>query len=465
MAETSFDLLVIGAGPGGYVAAIRGAQLGMKVGCIEKESLGGTCLNVGCIPSKALLESSELYEQARTKFKKHGIQTGEVGLDLGAMMKRKDSIVQRMTRGIGGLFKKNQVSHISGTARITGPGKVEVDSGGKKQTLTAARILIATGSRPVQLPNLPFDGEYVLSSTEALALDGVPERLLVIGAGAIGLELGSVWNRLGSEVLVAELMDHIVPGMDKEMGAGLKKLLEKQGIKFRMETKAESCEIRDGKVHLQLKSKTETTAEVCDRVLVAVGRRANTEGLGVEEVGINLDDRGRIAVNPKFETSVSGVYAVGDVIAGPMLAHKAEEEGIAAVEMMAGQAGHVNYDVIPGVVYTYPELASVGLSEEAAAEKGLKVRLGKFPLMANGRAHSLEAADGQVKVISEEGTDRILGVHILAARASEMIAEAVVAMEFCASAEDLARTVHAHPTLPEALKEAALAVDGRAIHM
>lgn len=464
MAEDAYDLLVIGAGPGGYVAAIRAAQLGMKVGCVEKEALGGACLNVGCIPSKALLESSELYYRARTTFGRHGIRCGEVGVDLPAMMKRKDGIVQKMTRGIQGLFRKNRVTHIRGAARILEAGAVEVSGGDDRQTLQAGRILIATGSAPIELSSLPFDGEYVLSSTEALALSEVPDRMVVIGAGAIGLELGSVWRRLGAEVLVVELLDHIVPGADREMGEALKKELEGQGLEFLLETCAESSEVRDGKVHLELKSGSEAREETCDRVLVAVGRRPNTEGLGADEAGIEMDEKGRVVVDERFETSLSGVYAIGDVIAGPMLAHKAEEEGVAAVELMAGMAGHVNYNAIPNVVYTDPELASVGLTEEAAKEQGLDCRVGRFPFMANGRAHSLEATGGLVKVIGEEKTDRLLGLHIVGARASEVIAEAVVAMEFSASTEDLARTVHAHPTLPEAVKEAALAVEKRAIH-
>ncbi len=460
----SFDLIVIGAGPGGYVAAIRAAQLGMSVGCIEKEVLGGTCLNIGCIPSKALLESSELYHQARTTFKRHGIQVGEVEVDLGAMMKRKEQIVQKMTRGVQGLFRKNKVTHIEGTARLTGSGAVEVEKGEGKETLKAERILIATGSAPIELPGLRFDGEHIISSTEALTLSEPPGRLVVIGAGAIGLELGSVWNRLGSEVLVVELLDHILPGMDLEMGAQLQKLLEKQGLSFMLETLAEASEVRDGKIHLTLASGSEKREEACDRVLVAVGRRPHTEGLGAKEAGVELDEKGRVVVNERYETSLPGVYAIGDVIAGPMLAHKAEEEGVAAVELMAGKAGHVNYDAVPGVVYTHPELAAVGMTEEAARESGFKVRVGKFPFLANGRAHSLEATEGSVKVISDEKTDRLLGMHIVGARASEMIGEAVVAMEFSASAEDIARTMHAHPTLPEAIKEAALAVEKRAIH-
>ena len=465
MPEEKFDLIVIGAGPGGYVAAIRAAQLGMRVACVEKEALGGTCLNVGCIPSKALLESSELFSEARTTFKRHGIKTGKVGLDLGAMMKRKDEIVQNMTRGVSGLFRKNKVTHLQGTAHLISAGSVEVVGEKGTETVSGERILIASGSVPIELPSLPFDSTHILSSTEALCLPEVPERLVVIGAGAIGLELGSVWNRLGSSVLVVEMLDHIVPGMDLEMGAQLKRVLEKQGLEFLLETKADTSEVKGGKVHLEFVTGSEKRQEICDRLLVAVGRRAHSEGLNTDGVGVELDRAGRIVVNEQFETNVPGIYAIGDVIAGPMLAHKAEEEGVAAVETMAGHAGHVNYDAIPGVVYTHPELASVGMTEEGAKEEGLSVRIGKFPFIANGRAHSLESTEGLVKILGEEGSDRLLGMHILGARASEMIAEGAVALEFMASTEDIARSVHAHPTMPEAIKEAALAVDKRAIHI
>ncbi len=465
MDKTKFDLLVIGAGPGGYVAAIRAAQLGMRVACIEKESLGGTCLNVGCIPSKALLESSELLYQARTTFPRHGIRTGPVDHDLSAMMKRKEGIVKTMNRGVKGLFRKNKVEHIEGNARLTGPGSVEVERNGGVESLKGDRILIATGSAPVELPDLPFDGVHVLSSTEALSLPKTPERLVVIGAGAIGLELGSVWSRLGSEVLVIELMNHILPGMDLEMTRQLQKSLEKQGLVFQLGARAKSSVVRKGKIQLTVEHGTETQEEGCDHVLVAVGRRPNTGGLGVEEVGVDMDEKGRVMVNENYETNLAGVYAIGDVIPGPMLAHKAEEEGIAAVELMAGKGGHLNYEAIPNVVYTSPELASVGMTEEIAKEKGIQVRVGKFPFIANGRAHALESTEGLVKVISHSRTDRLLGMHILGVRASEIIAEGAVAIEFSASSEDIARSVHAHPTLPEAIKEAALAVAGRGIHI
>ena len=465
MNKTKFDLLVIGAGPGGYVAAIRAAQLGMRVACIEKEALGGTCLNVGCIPSKALLESSELLYQARTTFPRHGIKTGPVDHDLSAMMKRKDGIVKTMNRGVKGLFRKNKVEHIEGNARLTGPGSVEVERAEGVESVKGDRILIATGSAPVELPDLPFDGVHVLSSTEALSLPKTPERLVVIGAGAIGLELGSVWSRLGSEVLVIELMDHILPGMDLEMTRQLQKSLEKQGLVFQLGARAKSSAVRKGKLHLTVEHGSETRDEGCDHVLVSVGRRPHTEGLGVEQVGVDMDEKGRIMVNENYETNLAGVYAIGDVIPGPMLAHKAEEEGIAAVELMAGKGGHLNYEAIPNVVYTSPELASVGMTEETAKEKGIEIRAGKFPFIANGRAHALESTEGLVKVISHSRTDRLLGMHILGVRASEIIAEGAVAIEFSASSEDIARSVHAHPTLPEAIKEAALAVAGRGIHI
>ena len=453
----SFDLIIIGAGPAGYVAAARAAELGMKVACVEKNALGGTCLNVGCIPSKALLESSELYARANKGLENHGIGLGEVSFDLGPMMARKEKIVGTMSQGIAALFRGRKVEHIEGTARIAAPGRVEVKSGEGLRELTAEKILIATGSAPVELKSLPFDGEQIISSTQALSLLDLPERMVVIGAGAIGLEMGSVWSRLGSEVLVVEYMDQILPGMDLEMTTQLQRLLKRQGLDFRLGASAKSVEIKDGRVKLTVVAGEEESVEECDRVLVAVGRRPCIEGLGVEEVGIELDGRGRIAVDGNFCTSVPGVYAVGDVIAGPMLAHKAEEEGVAAVEKMAGKAGQVNYDVIPGVVYTHPELASVGLTEEAARERDGRVKVGKYQFRANARAHCMDEIDGLVKIISDAETDRLLGMHILGAQASHLIAEGVVAMEFAASAEDLARTVHAHPALSEVIREAARA--------
>ena len=465
MAEETYDVIVVGAGPGGYVAAIRAAQLGLKTACVEKSGLGGTCLNIGCIPSKALLESSQIYRTMST-LDRHGVIAKDVSLDLSAMMARKSDIVKRMTGGIRGLFRKNKVTHLEGLGHLAGDGVVAVTDGKGEGNHRAKHIVIATGSVAVELPNLPFDGEFIVSSTEALTFDTVPEKLVVIGGGAIGLELGSVWNRLGSEVSVLELMPQIVPGMDSEMAAQLQKSLEHQGISFCLESNADTAEVKDGRVHITLSEKGgERHSEVCDRLLVAVGRRANVESLRASEAGVDIDDRGRIVVDSAYKTSVDGVYAIGDVIAGPMLAHKAEEEGVAVIELIVGKAGHVNYDTVPGVVYTHPELASVGLTEEQAREKVDEVKVGKFPFMANGRAHSLEDTEGMVKIIADAKTDRVLGVHILGGRASEMVAEAVLAMEFSSSVEDIARTMHAHPTLPEAMKEAALAVDKAAIHI
>ncbi|MBI4518435.1 MAG: dihydrolipoyl dehydrogenase [Deltaproteobacteria bacterium] len=466
MSEQPYDLVVIGAGPGGYVAAIRAAQLGMRVACVEKEAtLGGTCLNLGCIPSKALLDSSELFAQAQHGLAAHGVKLGSVALDLPAMLARKDKVVKLLTTGVAGLFRKNQIERLQGVARIAGPGTVEVHAAGGVQRVAAKRILIASGSTPINLPELPFDGERIISSTEALALPAVPERLLVIGAGAIGLELGSVWNRLGSEVVVAEFMDRIVPGADHQMGDELQKALKRQGFAFHLRTSAKRAEIKGDKVHVTLDCEGKASEEVVDVVLVAVGRRPYDTGLGARELGVAYDERGRIVVDEIYETNVPGIYAVGDVIAGPMLAHRAEEEGIAAVELMAGVGGHVNYNAMPAVVYTWPELASIGWSEEQAAQLGVAVKVGTFPFMANGRARCLGEAEGMVKIVADKENDRLVGVHILGPRASDLIAEAAVAMEFGATAEDLARTVHAHPTLPEAIKEAALAVDKRAIHI
>jgi dihydrolipoamide dehydrogenase len=469
MAEnTNYDLIVIGAGPGGYVAAIRAAQLGLKTACVEKEYLGGTCLNVGCIPSKALLDSSERYAAIKHGLDKHGIKVTGVTLDLPTMMGRKSDVVKQLTTGVGGLFKKNKVDHFKGTGRIANPTSVEVaGADGSKQMLAAKRILIATGSAPIQIPSLPFDGKNILSSTEALALTEVPKKLIIIGAGYIGVEMGSVWNRLGSEVLLVEFLDRALPNMDKEMATQLQRLLERQGLKFKFDTAAQSAKVEGGKVKLSWKSKDgkETGMEECDKVMVAVGRRPVTEGLGLKEAGVNVDAKGFVPVDKHFQTNVPGIFAIGDVIGGLMLAHKAEEEGIAAVETMAGKPGHVDYHTVPGVVYTHPELAQVGFTEEEAIKAGHTIKIGKFPFIANGRAKGMDETAGSVKIIADAKTDRVLGVHILGAHASDMIAEAVVAMEFKASAEDIARSNHAHPTLPEAIKEAAMAVDKRQIHI
>jgi dihydrolipoamide dehydrogenase len=463
----SFDLLVVGAGPGGYQAAIRAAQLGMRVACVEKDAtLGGTCLNVGCIPSKALLDSSELYHQALHGLDAHGVLASGVMLDLRTMMARKDQVVRGLTQGIVGLFKKNKVTSLHGTARIAGPGRVVVAGPEGTEEHQAARILIATGSEATPLEALPFDGERIVSSTEALALPDVPRRMLVVGAGAVGLELGSVWRRLGSEVTVVEFLPQIVPAFDKSMARLLQRALEKQGLVFRLETRATGAErTADGvRVTLAPKSGEPVLVDV-DVVLVAVGRRAFLGGLGAREAGIRVDDRGRIVVDERFETSVPGIFAIGDCIPGPMLAHKAEEDGVVAVEMMTGQPGHVNWDLVPNVVYTHPELASVGIGEDEAARRGLAVAVGTFPFTANARARALGATEGQAKVIADPKSDRVLGVQVLGPRASDLIAEATIALEFSASSEDVARTVHAHPTLPEAVKEAALAVAKRAINV
>lgn len=470
-ATNEFDLVIIGAGPGGYVAAVRAAQLGMRVACVEKQYLGGTCLNVGCIPSKALLDSSERYHAAKHQFGRHGINVQVLSVDVPAMIRRKDEVVKQNTNGVAYLFKKHKIESVMGAGRIKSPGSVEVATSQGPRTLKANRTLIATGSAPVQLPGLPFDGKYVLSSTEALTLAEVPKKLVIVGGGYIGVEMGSVWARLGSEVVVLEFLDRALPGMDKEMAGQLQRLLEKLGIQFRFKTVAESAKAEGGKVKVAWSSGSgreggkEKGTEECDKVMVSVGRRPVTDGLGLAELRVETDKKGFVKVDKTFQTSVPGIYAIGDVIGGVMLAHKAEEEGIAAVELMAGRAGHVDYHTIPAVVYTHPELAQVGYTEEDAAAAGHEVKVGKFPFSANGRARAMGEPDGLVKIIADARTDRVLGVHILGAHASDMIHEAVAAMTFYGSAEDIARSNHAHPTLSEAIKEAALAVDRRAIHI
>ncbi len=465
MTDATFDLVVIGSGPGGYVAAIRAAQLGMKTACIEKyPTLGGTCLNVGCIPSKALLDSSEHFHLVRHGLAAHGIQaTAE--LDLPTMMKRKDTVVRGLTSGVGTLFKKNGVTAFTGVGRIVAPNRVEVVGEKGAQTLETRRILIATGSKPATLPGITIDDRRIVHSTAALALPEVPKRMIVIGAGAIGLELGSVWMRLGAEVHVLEFMDRIVPGMDRASGAALQKSLERQGMKFELKASAKSARVDGDRVIVTIESNGAIREETADVLLVAVGRRPYTDGLGAREAGVELDPKGRVVVNENYETRVPGIFAIGDVITGPMLAHKAEEEGITAVERMAGQHAHLVYACIPNVVYTWPELASVGLSVDQAKAEGREVRVGTFPFLANGRARAMNEREGSVTIVADARTDRILGAHILGPRASDLIAELAFAMEMEASAEDVARSVHAHPTLPEAVKEAALGVAGRSIHI
>lgn len=457
----SYDLIVIGAGPGGYVCAIRAAQLGLKTALIEKfPRLGGTCLNVGCIPSKALLEASEWYHNARTKFPKFGVETGEVKLNLPAMMTHRETTVRTLTDGIGLLMKKNKVAVIQGDAELLGSGKVRVGS----DELDATSVVLALGSVPIELPFLKFDGEYVVSSTEALAFDRVPEHLIVIGAGAVGLELGSVWRRLGAKVTVVEMLPNIVPFADKQLATMLQRSLTEQGIEFRLEAKVTGATIKAGKVELAYTDKAGAEQVVVgDKVLSAVGRRAFTESAGIAKAVVVVE-RGKVVVDDHFQTNLPGVYAIGDLIRGPMLAHKASEEGVAVAEMLAGHTGHVNYNAIPNVVYTDPELAAVGLTEEEAKTQGFEVKSGKFFFRGNGRALSMASPEGFIKVVADAATDRCLGVHILGPHASELIAEATLALEFSASAEDIGRTIHAHPTLAEALKEAALAVNKMQIH-
>jgi dihydrolipoamide dehydrogenase len=464
----SYDLVVIGTGPGGYVCAIRAGQLGMKVAVVEKRAThGGTCLNVGCIPSKALLHASEAYAEAAHDFAGMGIKV-KPELDLAAMLAFKDAGVKGNVDGVAFLLKKNKVDHFHGSGRILGPGKVEVTFiNGEKQVVETKAIVIATGSEVAALPGIAIDEETVISSTGALSLKKVPKRLVVIGGGYIGLELGSVWSRLGSQVTVVEMLPRLAPGLDGEVAKALQRVLEKQGIAFKLGTKVVKADTKGKSIKLALEPAEGGKSEPleCDVVLVAVGRIPNTKGLDLAEAGIKTDNRGRVVVDERFATSILGIYAIGDAIKGPMLAHKAEEEGIAVAEILAGQAGHVNYDVIPSVIYTAPEVASVGRTEEELKEAGIPYRIGKFPFTANGRAKVNRTTEGFVKVLAEEGTDRVLGVHIVGADAGTMIAEAAVLMEFGGSAEDLARTCHAHPTLNEAVKEAALAVDKRAIHM
>ncbi len=460
----SFDLIVIGAGPGGYVCAIRAAQLGMKVACVEqRDTLGGTCLNVGCIPSKALLHSSEKFSEAQHGLAAHGVMVEGVKLDLARMQARKAEVVGANTKGVEFLFKKNKVTWLKGTGRILGQGRVDV-AGTEYAT---KHIVIATGSDSSPLPGIAVDEKRIVTSTGALELESVPGHMVVIGGGVIGLELGSVWKRLGAQVTVVEFLDRLIPGNDGEVAKQFERVLTRKGMKFRLSTKVTGAKLEGEQVALTLESLKKGTTETitADIVLLAVGRRPHTEGLGLAEAGVATDARGRIITDANFATNVPGIHAVGDVIAGPMLAHKAEEEGVAVAEILAGQHGHVNYNAIPGVIYTWPEVASVGQTEEQLKEAGIEYNVGKFPFTANGRARALGMTDGFVKVLADKKSDRVLGCHILGPEAGTLIAEMAIAIEFGASSEDIGRICHAHPTLNEVVKEAALAVEGRALHI
>jgi dihydrolipoamide dehydrogenase len=461
-----YDVVIIGAGPGGYVAAIRAAQLGLKTACVESRgSLGGTCLNIGCIPSKALLQSSEKFAEAKHALAEHGVKVGDVSLDLEAMMGRKDKVVTTLTRGVEFLFRKNKVDWLKGKGRITAPGRVAVDGAdGVAREIEATSIIIATGSESTPLPGIDIDEKRIVSSTGALSLDRVPDRLTVIGGGYIGLELGSVWQRLGAKVTVVEVLDHIVANMDRELGAALQRVLTRSGIGFKLGTKLVGIREANDGLSLELEG-AEPQTLAADMVLVSIGRRPYMDGLGLEAVGVARDEHGRITVDDGFATNIPGIYAIGDVIRGPMLEHKAAEEGIALAERLAGQKTTVDYDAIPAVIYTWPEVASVGKTEEELKAATISYRVGKFPFTANPRARTNGYTEGFVKILAESETDRVLGIHIIGPDAGTLIAEATLAKEFGASAEDIARTCHAHPTLSEALKEAALAVDGRAIHI
>jgi dihydrolipoamide dehydrogenase len=462
--STRHDLVVIGGGPGGYFAAIRGAQLGLNTACIDVEhELGGTCVRIGCIPSKVLLEASERYHEAKTGLSAFGVNVSGVELDLAKMLSRKESIVRQLTGGVAFLLKKNKITRYEGRGRFAGPGKVVAEApDGTSTELEAKHIVIATGSNVAPLKGVEMDGHCVGTSTDALSYTEVPGHLVVIGAGYIGLELGSVWNRLGAKVTVLEYLDRILPGMDSELAAEGKKIFEKQGLTFRLGTRVTGARTNGNGATVTIDG---ADAIDCDKVLSCTGRVANTDGLGLDAIGLQKDERGRVPVDEHFRTKVPGVYAIGDVIAGPMLAHKAEDEGIACVEHIVTGYGHVNYDAIPGIVYTQPEIATVGKSEDELKKAGRAYKKGMFPFQANGRAKALGAAEGRVKVLADAATDRVLGVHIIGPRAGDIIAEAGAAIEFGASAEDIGRTCHAHPTLSEALREAALAVEGRAIEI
>jgi dihydrolipoamide dehydrogenase len=463
MAE-SFDVIIVGSGPGGYVCALRAAQLGLKTACVEKRAtLGGTCLNIGCIPSKALLHSSENFDAAGHAFAEHGIVIDSVRLDLAKMQARKDEVVTANVKGVEFLFRKNKITWLKGSGRIAAPGQVDVDG----TVYETKNIVIASGSESTPLRGVDVDEKRIVTSTGALELDTVPKHLVVIGAGVIGLELGSVWRRLGAQVTVIEFLDRILPGMDAELATASRRVLAKQGLTFRLSSKVTGAKTSDAGVTLTVEPVKGGAAETVDAdiVLLAIGRRPYTEGLGLETVGVALDERGRVRTDARYATNVPGIYAIGDVISGPMLAHKAEDEGVALAEMIAGKAGHVNYGAIPAVVYTWPEIASVGQTEEELKAAGIAYNVGKFPFTANGRARAMGDTDGFVKLLADKATDRLLGAHIIGPDAGTLIAELVIAMEFGASAEDVARTCHAHPSLSEAVKEAALAVDGRALHI
>ncbi len=459
-----FDVTVIGGGPAGYVCAIRLSQLGLKTACVESRgSLGGTCLNIGCIPSKSLLNMSESFHRAKN-FSDIGIETGEIKLNLEKMMSNKDSSVSTLTKGVEFLFKKNKVTYIKGVGSFNEKNEILVKNDKSEIKIKTDKTIISTGSEPLSLPGIDFDEKKILSSTGALSISKLPKKMVVVGGGYIGLEMGSVWSRLGTEVHVIEYLDHITPGLDKEISSEFMKILKKQNIKFELNTKVERITKNDQGVVIETTNKDSKNKIEADVVLISVGRKPYTDKLNLEKIGVNLDKKGKIKVNKNFETSVKNIYAIGDVIDGPMLAHKAEEEGIAVAELIAGQSGHVNYDVIPGVIYTSPEVAYVGKNEEELKEKKINFKVGKFPFMANSRAKAINEPEGFVKILAESKTDRVLGVHIIGPHAGEMIAEMSVAMEFGASSEDIARTCHAHPTFSEAIKEAALSVDKRQIH-
>ena len=461
-----FQAVVIGGGPGGYVCAIRLAQLGIKTACIESRgSLGGTCLNIGCIPSKSLLNLSEEFQKVKTLSNK-GIDIGEVKLNLPKMMKSKDKAVTILTKGVEFLLKKNKVTYFKGMGSFKSKNEVLIkDENNKETIINADKIVIATGSVPVSLPGINFDEKIIVSSTGALKLEQVPKKMVVVGGGYIGLEMGSVWSRLGAEVHVVEFLDHITPGMDKEISTEFMKILKKQGIHFHMQHKVETIKKNNSGAVVSTKDKDGNNKDFeCDIVLISVGRKANTNGLNLEKIGVELDKKNRIKTNKNFQTNLNNIYAIGDVIEGPMLAHKAEDEGIAVAENIVGQSGHVNYDTIPGVIYTTPEVASIGQTEEQLKEKNIKYKIGKFSFMANSRAKAIDDTEGFVKILADEKSDKVLGAHLIGAHAGELIAEIGIAMEFGASSEDIARTCHAHPTFSEAVKEAALSVDKRAIH-